>query len=362
MSSVNKSGKFANWIEDFISGMAGREIVAIQNKKDLPTVTWKDETYYVDFVEQQDGQSDAILYNDYVNPAMTIESVSTIDEVNDHLNKDLVVEGEEEVPNFDEVDNVLQQVANFLDDKGTKKYSSYEDQQLDNEENVLEEDNYDNEKMEKEAVLQDQEVIESDIYEKDLDEDIEYQDDLMEKNARLIEANDKITKLEKKINNLEKKIEIFEQLYARRDDFDDLDIHAMENEVESFTKAEKETMEEIEREKRIDYTTPSGRYEYYKMKKERSSLKDRLTGDICVVCGNGSCLCKKTTSSVSFTDSFEKLSGKNAQVFKKGICPFTNKNLIKSQASGEYVGVYSEDGEEEYAVNATTGTIYRYIG
>jgi DNA repair exonuclease SbcCD ATPase subunit len=318
---------------------------------------------------------------------MTIENVGTIDEVNDHLNKDLVVEGEEEVPNFDDVDNALQQVANFLDDKGTKKYSSYEDQSLDNEENILEEeisyddddDDDDDDVMEKEAVFQDEEINESDIYEKDSDEDIDYKDDLMEKNARLIEANDKINKLEKQIEHLEKKVVTLEQLYARRDDFDDLDIHAMENEVESFTKAEKATMEEIEMEKNIDYTTPSGRYDYYKMKKERSNLKNKVNGDICSVCndenctchsktssscpvcGNGTCLCKEKKSSTSFTDSFEKLSGKNAQVFKKGICPFTNSKLIKLQSSGDYVGVYSEDGKEEYAVNTVSGTIYRHI-
>jgi hypothetical protein len=59
-------------------------------------------------------------------------------------------------------------------------------------------------------------------------------------------------------------------------------------------------------------------------------------------------------------EDFEILSGKEESIFQSGICPYTNKKLIKSEVIGDFIGVYSEGGEVEYAVNLNDGTIYKY--
>jgi hypothetical protein len=56
------------------------------------------------------------------------------------------------------------------------------------------------------------------------------------------------------------------------------------------------------------------------------------------------------------------LSGQEEEMFKSGICPFTSEELIKSDVSGNFIGVYSSSGKTEYAVDLTDGSIYFYKG
>lgn len=67
-------------------GVKEEEITAEMHVKNLPTVTWKDETFYVDITN--DG---AILYNAFGNIVQQINDVKSIEEVDSILNEHAIV-------------------------------------------------------------------------------------------------------------------------------------------------------------------------------------------------------------------------------------------------------------------------------
>ena len=85
MRIEKNSDALPSWLDSFVNKIQNKK-VATKNVKNLPTVTWKNETYYVNLTD--DG---AVLYNDQANEVMSMDGVKSIEQVNDELNKDSVV-------------------------------------------------------------------------------------------------------------------------------------------------------------------------------------------------------------------------------------------------------------------------------
>ena len=85
MRIEKNSGTLPSWLDSFVNKIQNKK-VATKNVKNLPIVTWKNETYYVNLTD--DG---AVLYNDQANEVMSMDGVKSIEQVNDELNKDSVV-------------------------------------------------------------------------------------------------------------------------------------------------------------------------------------------------------------------------------------------------------------------------------
>lgn len=87
-----------------------KEVVAeAVSLESLPTVEWKDETFHVKF-----NNNGAILYNKFKNEVRNIDRATTVEEVQQILDKDVVAEVED--------DNVVtanqeDQVANSIEDE-----------------------------------------------------------------------------------------------------------------------------------------------------------------------------------------------------------------------------------------------------
>ena len=91
MKILKNSSEMPAWIQSALEvlgkkSIASKSTTAAINVHDLPTVSYKDETFYVNFVD-----GDAILYNAYGNEVRRIEAKNSIEEVNDELNKNEVV-------------------------------------------------------------------------------------------------------------------------------------------------------------------------------------------------------------------------------------------------------------------------------
>lgn len=85
MRIEKNSGTLPSWLDSFVNKIQNKK-VATKNVKNLPTVTWKNETYYVNLTD-----NGAVLYNDQANEVMSMDGVKSIEQVNDELNKDSVV-------------------------------------------------------------------------------------------------------------------------------------------------------------------------------------------------------------------------------------------------------------------------------
>lgn len=64
-------------------------IEANVNVVDLPVISWKDETFYVKFI-QANGIDKAQIYNKFGNIVKTLDNVSDIETVNQQLNNDVI--------------------------------------------------------------------------------------------------------------------------------------------------------------------------------------------------------------------------------------------------------------------------------
>ena len=86
MKLTLNSAKLPAWLNEFVGIIDGNEKTAVKNVKNLPTVNWKDETFYVDF-----NNKGAILYNSFGNEVRMLQSVKSMEDVNRFLNENSVV-------------------------------------------------------------------------------------------------------------------------------------------------------------------------------------------------------------------------------------------------------------------------------
>jgi hypothetical protein len=328
MSGVKKSGILASWIDDFVTGLAGKQVTANTNIKDLPKISWNDRVFYIQFKQQSSGDTDAIIYNDFPNYVTTVENASTLEEVEEALNGGNVIATDDvEIINendevseddFNNIEEELRKITSNISDSGEKK-ESLED--LQDDESVIEIEKFSQKTNEKE------------VGEKHASENNQ------QKENHTLEQNNlqdqKIKELESKIKNMNQKINDLEQIYARIDKFNDDNMYDVEEEGRDIQKSWENTRKNIDQEHTFDLTTPSGRYNYYKNKNNNQTNAE---------------------DSISVT----KFSGKEEEVFKSGFCPFTKQQLVKTQVVGDYLGIYAKNGGPEYAVNLNTGEIYKH--
>ena len=86
MKIEKKSSPMPSWLDKLADVMQVKRTAAV-NVESLPTVSWKEETYYVNFTD--DGN--AVLYNRFGNKVTTVNSAKTMDDVEIFLDQDSIV-------------------------------------------------------------------------------------------------------------------------------------------------------------------------------------------------------------------------------------------------------------------------------
>lgn len=346
MSNVSKSGALANWIDDFISGFVGsnkKEVLAakdelvedelVEHVKNFTTISWNGDTYYCD-IEDNVG----LVYNDFGNIVTTVEGVQSPKEVENILNKNAVVannDSDDELyanidsvdePDLDEIDEQLSKIALSLEDE-------------------LEENKH-------------EEGFEGD--------GLAHQERLQYIVANFNSIEEKLNQVEnlqKQVSTLEEKLAAVEQLYARNSTLEDVSMYSYEDEEKQISESASQTVDAIKKEHDIDLTTPAGRVEYSNSH-NKNDIENVISEDSFTNCQN--CNCEEcecgTNNNEEVSDSVQKLDGKEEELFKSGICPFTNTQLTKAEVVGDFMGVYSPEGKTEYAVDLNDGSIYFYKG
>lgn len=418
-SVTSNSRGFASWIEDFIAGLAAKEaktkqaesvandvednnkeqeVVAEINLNDLDKVVWKEETFRVHFDDKG-----ANVINEFGNVVTTIPGAKTIEEVDKKLNGGEIVASNEDC-DTDKVKEEIDKLAASLAEE-TKAEEKEEEVKEDDKEEV-------DEKEEKE--------VEDKKDSKEKDEDEETKDKEVKDEVKTASEEDEedpviaaivsgFEELEAKVAALQKRLAIVEQQYARNPKLEDVSDKSPEEEVKHFTETADETAKEIEREHQVDLTSPAGRVELSTHNQGKSEVEQIVTEDTTTsnseahvdetpkdeeevkdqvkdeakteevkedadnedkkeekeACNEDE---EENTKVAEVEESneeddspvVEKLSGVAEKIFKKGICPETGEELIRSRTVGNFVGVYSKAGTE-YAVDLNTGAIYKYI-
>lgn len=380
-SVTSNSRGFASWIEDFIAGLAAKEakakqaesvandvednnkeqeVVAEINLNDLDKVVWKEETFRVHFDDKG-----ANVINEFGNVVTTIPGAKTIEEVDKKLNGGEIVASNEDC-DADKVKEEIDKLAASLAEE--TKAEEKEEVKEDDKEEV-------DEKEEKEV------EDKKDSKKKDEDE-VKTASEEDEEDPVIAAIVSGFEELEAKVAALQKRLAIVEQQYARNPKLEDVSDKSPEEEVKHFTETADETAKEIEHEHQIDLTSPAGRVELSTHNQGKSEVEQIVTEDTttsnfeahvdetpkaeekeaCNEDEEENTKVAEVEESNEEDDSLvvEKLSGVAEKIFKKGICPETGEELIRSRTVGNFVGVYSKAGTE-YAVDLNTGAIYKYI-
>ena len=81
---MNTNNRLPGWLEDLATMISKKqEKKAEVNVQNLPTVNWKDETFYV-----QLNDKGADLYNKFATCILHIDGADSIDDVNKYFNED----------------------------------------------------------------------------------------------------------------------------------------------------------------------------------------------------------------------------------------------------------------------------------
>lgn len=342
VSSSNKG--FANWIEDFITGLANKEasvqpqeekeeILAEINLNDLDKVVWKEETFGVHF-----DDLGASLINEFGNVVRTLQGAKTIDEVDKLLNGSEIVIAtiEEEKEEEEDLKDELNKIADSLSEEETEEV----------------------EELSKEA----------DMEEEDGDDAV----------IAAIAAG--FEEMEATIASLNKRISSFEQEYARNPvvNQDEMASQILEEETKHFTETADETAKQVATENAVDFTTPAGRVELSthtetseiqnlvtetpleETPTEEVAVEETTTEEVTEEAPTKEAQVEEVTEDEEDGVKVEKLAGAAEKIFQKGVCPETGEELVKSKAIGNFLGVYSNAGTE-YAVDLSSGSIYKYL-
>ena len=332
------------WLESFISTMSGNkhEVVATINLNDLPKIVWKEETFHIFFDKETNS---AQILNQFSIPVVTLENVTTLEDVDKQLNGKEIVVSEE--------------------DGDTMQKESKEDIL---EEDILEEDNLeDTEQMEKESNLDNEFQEELTKISEELNttddsdvEDISQNDDL---------DNDEFSKLQNTVNELVKTVKtLSEQIYARQDPGDIYDTNSKELEQDHIEETKNLSEQQIEKEHNVDISTPAGRVELVNNNNDNDNnivvveLENIDAEEISDTNVIPEIDVKNDTDELS-TENIEKLSEKDSKIFKKAICiNCGGEDLTKEKESNSSVEVGCGDCNTKYMVDTNTENIYKKIG
>lgn len=270
--SISQNGKFAGWIEEFVSALSKTASNDIRNENeeelvveadinidDLDEIIWNEEKYRVMFDE-----NGANIINEFGNTVTTLEGVKTLEEVNQRLSeKQIVVNSAVEIPN--EIEEEINKAMKYIEDPEFNKLASEEQvveepeivvtkeaDIIEEPEIIIEKKNKEKEKVE--AAVKKFEVKASKILNKKVAEmEQQLSESLDEKISAMIES--KIDFMVEQI--LAKVTEGLSELNI----FNSQDIKDMEK--QQYDKSANDTMETINNENDADRTTPEGFFKNY---------------------------------------------------------------------------------------------------
>ena len=270
--SISQNGKFAGWIEEFVSALSKTASNDIRNENeeelvveadinidDLDEIIWNEEKYRVMFDE-----NGANIINEFGNTVTTLEGVKTLEEVNQRLSeKQIVVNSAVEIPN--EIEEEINKAMKYIEDpefnKLTSEKQAVEEPEIvvtkeadiiEEPEIIIEKKNEEKEKVE--AAVKKFEVKASKILNKKVAEmEEQLSESLDEKISAMIES--KIDFMVEQI--LAKVTEGLSELNI----FNSQDIKDMEK--QQYDKSANDTMETINNENDADRTTPEGFFKNY---------------------------------------------------------------------------------------------------
>ena len=272
--SISQNGKFAGWIEEFVTALSKTASNDIRNENeeeelvveadinidDLDEIIWNEEKYRVMFDE-----NGANIINEFGNTVTTLEGVKTLEEVNQRLSeKQIVVNSSIEIPN--EIEEEINKAMKYIEDPEFNKIASEEQITVEEPEIII---------TKKADIIEEPEII------------IDKQDEEKEKMATVIKKfeikaskilNKKVAEMEEQLSDsldekisamIESKIDFMvEQVLAKvteglaeLDIFNSQDIKDIEK--QQYDKSANDTMEMINNENDADRTTPEGFFKNY---------------------------------------------------------------------------------------------------
>lgn len=272
--SISQNGKFAGWIEEFVTALSKTASNDIRNENeeeelvveadinidDLDEIIWNEEKYRVMFDE-----NGANIINEFGNTVTTLEGVKTLEEVNQRLSeKQIVVNSSIEIPN--EIEEEINKAMKYIEDPEFNKIASEEQIIAEEPEIII---------TKKADIIEEPEII------------IDKQDEEKEKMATVIKKfeikaskilNKKVAEMEEQLSDsldekisamIESKIDFMvEQVLAKvteglaeLDIFNSQDIKDIEK--QQYDKSANDTMEMINNENDADRTTPEGFFKNY---------------------------------------------------------------------------------------------------
>lgn len=272
--SISQNGKFAGWIEEFVTALSKTASNDIRNENeeeelvveadinidDLDEIIWNEEKYRVMFDE-----NGANIINEFGNTVTTLEGVKTLEEVNQRLSeKQIVVNSSIEIPN--EFEEEINKAMKYIEDPEFNKIASEEQIIVEEPEIII---------NKKADIIEEPEII------------IDKQDEEKEKIATVVKKfeikaskilNKKVAEIEEQLSDsldekisamIESKIDFMvEQVLAKvteglaeLDIFNSQDIKDIEK--QQYDKSANDTMEMINNENDADRTTPEGFFKNY---------------------------------------------------------------------------------------------------
>lgn len=272
--SISQNGKFAGWIEEFVTALSKTASNDIRNENeeeelvveadinidDLDEIIWNEEKYRVMFDE-----NGANIINEFGNTVTTLEGVKTLEEVNQRLSeKQIIVNSSIEIPN--EIEEEINKAMKYIEDPEFNKIASEEQIIVEEPEIII---------TKKADIIEEPEII------------IDKQDEEKEKMATVIKKfeikaskilNKKVAEIEEQLSDsldekisamIESKIDFMvEQVLAKvteglaeLDIFNSQDIKDIEK--QQYDKSANDTMEMINNENDADRTTPEGFFKNY---------------------------------------------------------------------------------------------------
>lgn len=272
--SISQNGKFAGWIEEFVTALSKTASNDIRNENeeeelvveadinidDLDEIIWNEEKYRVMFDE-----NGANIINEFGNTVTTLEGVKTLEEVNQRLSeKQIVVNSSIEIPN--EFEEEINKAMKYIEDPEFNKIASEEQIIVEEPKIII---------TKKADIIGEPEII------------IDEQDEEKEKIATVVKKfeikaskilNKKVAEIEEQLSDsldekisamIESKIDFMvEQVLAKvteglaeLDIFNSQDIKDIEK--QQYDKSANDTMEMINNENDADRTTPEGFFKNY---------------------------------------------------------------------------------------------------
>lgn len=314
MSISQNNGKYAGWIDEFISAFSKKTASTVEadiNIKDLDEVMWNEEKYRVMFDE-----NGANIINEFGNTVTTLEGVKTLEEVDDRLSKKQIITESIDISN--EVEAEINEAMKYIDNSKSLNYSYPTKEEIaelvtiktaailnekfaDFEDKMI--SKFDESKFEpiKNKQLDDKDEFNEGEFNDEFDED-EFDEDEFDPMKDIMYddpddefenqtdnfQNDQIDmqQLEQKITDIiDSKInymvdQVINQVTQKLSQLQIPSQNVMDIEKQQYDKSAEETMEQINNENNTDRTTPEG---FFNNHKDNDMTEDESNSDVTFV-------------------------------------------------------------------------------